>query len=473
MLAKYIVVYQPFYDDLNNFQTFSFEIYYINRLLFFHRKTGSTIIDWGEHTLALFGRNNFDELDNDYIPLEEFAPTLSKQEVIKRQKLYDLIEPIRDIPLALHGRRDQIEDDLSSFCIDQDNDFQDVVDSFDDMYHKQEGHIADVQTLHQAMEQVRIATDLLGDAISSEPVPPSQDEYATDVAIPQIDLPKLSNEYMPEQELVEQIRGYSSFSHILKKSVDYALSSIDQYHAQVLKLSEQKESLSELAAKADLLALNTTIEATHMDDDSKEFSTKVAGDISDLSRKIHEISAALDAELDILENGFKTVRSSINTIESAHRDCIKYTDMYSAASNEYYRQSTNYTNILISSLSALNKEFRDALDKKDAATADYLKAFDNFCQKIRESYSHIASRNDGVKSVMDGCIRGSASLSDEMAETMSQIKDVRNSLTSIRKTDEVRKSKYSAALLKAFDQDLIWLGNKIESTLEKAEKEEI
>ena len=35
--------------------------------------------------------NEFDELDNDYIPLEEFAPTLSRQEVIKRRKLADLI----------------------------------------------------------------------------------------------------------------------------------------------------------------------------------------------------------------------------------------------------------------------------------------------------------------------------------------------------------------------------------------------
>ncbi len=428
---------------------------------------------FGEHTLALFGRNNFDELDNDYVPLEEFAPTLSKQEVIKRKKLFDLIEPIRSIPMALHGRRDQIENDLNSFCIDQDSDFQDVVDSFDDLCRNQEGHIADVKTLHQAMEQVRIASGLLGDAIASEPVAPSTSDFSSDVDIPQIDLPKLSDEYMPDSELVEQIRSYSSFSHILKKSVSYALSSIDQYHTQVLKLSNQKESLNELASKADLLALNTTIEATHMSDESREFSTKVAGEISDLSRKIHEISAALDAELDILENGFRTVRSSINTIESAHRDCVKYTDMYSAASNEYYRQSTNYTNILISSLSALNKEFRDALDSKDAAIADYIKAFDSFCKKIKDSYIRISARNDGVKNVMDGCIRGAASLSDEMSETMSKIKEVRESLTLIRKTDKIRKSKYSSALLKAFDQDLIWLGNKIEDTLEKAEKEEI
>ena len=422
--------------------------------------------------MALFGRNYFDEHENEYIPLEEFAPTISKQEVAKRKKLSDLIAPIRDIPGALQGRRDQIESDLRNFSIDQDNDFIEAINRFNSLYTHQEGHIEDVKTLNQAMQQVRLASDSLGEAISQEPHPPASSDYSISVEIPKIDLPKLSEEYMPDPDLVEQIRSYSSFSHILRKSVEYALSSIDQYHAQIQQLSAQKESLNELASKADLIALSTTIDATHMSEESQEFSIKVAADISDLSRKIHEISAALDAELDIIEHGFRTVRSSINTIESAHRDCIKYTDMYSAASNEYYRQSTNYTNILISSLSALNKEFRDAIEKKDSAIEDYMKAFDEFCKNISKSYSLIASKNDGVKSVMDGCIRGASSLADEMSETMSMIKDVRDALSVIRKTDEVRKSKYSAALLKAFDQDLQWLGKKIEQTFEKAQEEE-
>ena len=298
--------------------------------------------------MALFGRNSFDELDNDYVPLEEFAPTLSKQEVIKRRKLSELIGPIRDIPVALSGRRDQIESDLNSFCIDQDNDFEETERRFDELTTFQQSHIADVKTLLKTMEQVKAAATSLGESVAEAPVSPESRTFMADIEIPQIDLPKLSEEYMPDQELVDQIRGYSSFSHILKKSVEYALSSIDQYHEQVSALSEQKDALNELASAADLLALHTTIEATHMSEESQEFSKKVAGEISELSRKIHEASAALDAELEVLENGFKTVRSSIDTVKSAHRDCIKYTDMYSAASNEYYRQSNNYTNILIS-----------------------------------------------------------------------------------------------------------------------------
>ncbi len=423
--------------------------------------------------MALFGRNSFDELDNDYVPLEEFAPTLSKQEVIKRKKLSDLIGPIRDIPVALSGRRDQIENDLNSFCIDQDTDFDAVERHFDALYQYQQGHIADVKTLLKTMEQVKTAATSLGESVAEAPQSPESRTFMADIEIPQINLPKLSEEYMPDQELVDQIRGYSSFSHILKKSVEYALSSIDQYHEQVSALSAQKDALNDLASQADLLALHTTIEATHMNEESQEFSKKVAGEISELSRKIHEASAALDAELEILENGFNTVRSSIDTVKSAHRDCIKYTDMYSAASNEYYRQSTNYTNILISSLSSLNKEFRAALKKKDTAINDYLKAFDSFCKKIEKSYKTIYSKDEGIKSVMDGCIRGASSLSDEMAETMKQIKEVRKSLSAIRKTDQVRKSKYSSALLKAFDQDLIWLNKKIEDTFDKAEEDEL
>ncbi len=421
--------------------------------------------------MALFGRNNFDELDNDYIPLEEFAPTLSKSEIIKRQKLSTLIEPLRDIPEALKGRRDQIEADLNNFCIDQDEDFQETLNKFQTLYQKQEAHIEDVKTLDKAMEQVRIASDILGRSIEKEPAAPSPDDYSVEVDIPEINLPKLSDEYMPEQELVDQIRSYSSFSHILKKSVEYSISSMEQYHAQVKKLEEQKDSLNQLASKADLLALNATIDATHMSEESREFSTKIAGEISDLSRQIHDISAALDADMDILENGYRTVRSSMDTIASAHRDCVKYNDMYSAASNEYYRQSTNYTNILISSLSALNKEFRDTLAKKDAALADYMNAFNKFCKNVSSSYAQIAAKNEGVKGVMDGCIRGATSLSEEMTETMSLIRELHDCLVVIRKTDALRKSKYSSALLKTFDQDLSWLGNKIEKTFEKAEEE--
>jgi hypothetical protein len=74
---------------------------------------------------------------------------------------------------------------------------------------------------------------------------------------------------MPDPELVEQISSYSSFSHILKKSVEYAFSAIEQYDAQIRKLTTQKDELSDLAAQADLLALHTTIEATHMNEESQ------------------------------------------------------------------------------------------------------------------------------------------------------------------------------------------------------------
>jgi hypothetical protein len=165
------------------------------------------------------------------------------------------------------------------------------------------------------------------------------------------------------------------------------------------------------------------------------------------------------------------MRSSLDTIESAHRDCIQYADMYSATSNEYYRQSTNYTNILIQSLSTLNKDFRQAMKKKDTSVKDYLRAFDSFTKKISKSYKQIQAKNDGVKGVMAGCIRGASSLSEEMDETMALIADVRELLLKIIKSDELRKSKYSQALLKAFDQDLLWLSNKIEDTFDKATDE--
>ncbi|WP_026524062.1 MULTISPECIES: hypothetical protein [unclassified Butyrivibrio] len=420
--------------------------------------------------MALFGRNTFDELDNDYIPLEEFAPTLSKQEVVKRRKLSDLITPIRDIPLALRGRRNQIEKDLNAFCIDQDEDFEQLTDDFLDMIEKQKGHIEDVGTLLKTMEQVRGAAEAVSAAIEEEPESPEQRSFMAEIDIPTINLKNLAEEYMPDQDIVEQIRSYSSFSHILKKSTEYAVSAINQYHEQVKNLSDKQKELSDLAAAADLLALHATIDATHMSEESREFSTKIAGEISDLSRKIHELSASLDAELGVLENGFKSVHSSMHTIESAHRDCTKYMDMYSSNCNEYYRQSTNYTNILISSLSTLNQEFREALKKKDSATKDYLKAFNSFCKKISKNYKQINSKNEGLKSVMDGCIRGASSLSEEMETTMELISEVRESLIAIRKTDSIRKDKYSKALLKAFDQDLVWLSNKIESTFDKAEE---
>ncbi|WP_026494302.1 hypothetical protein [Butyrivibrio sp. WCD3002] len=420
--------------------------------------------------MALFGRNTFDELDNDYIPLEEFAPTLSKQEVVKRHKLAELIAPIRDIPMALRGRRDQIENDLNAFCIDQDEDFEDLQKAFLAMRENQIGHIDDVITLLNTMEQVRNAADEVSSAVEEEPESPEQRVFMAETEIPTINLKKLSEEYMPDPEMVEQIRSYSSFSHILKKSTEYAVSAINQYHEQVKNLSARQKELGELAAAADLLALHATIDATHMSEESREFSTKIAGEISDLSRKIHELSASLDAELGVLETGYNSVHSSMHTIESAHRDCTKYMDMYSSNCNEYYRQSTNYTNILISSLSTLNQEFRETLKKKDAATEDYLKAFDSFCKKISKNYKQIHTKNEGLKSVIDGCIRGAASLSEEMDTTMKLIGEIRESLLAIRKTDSVRKSKYSKALLKAFDQDLLWLSNKIESTFEKAEE---
>ncbi len=168
--------------------------------------------------MALFGRNTFDELDNDYIPLEEFAPTLSKQEVVKRRKLSDLITPIRDIPLALRGRRNQIEKDLNAFCIDQDEDFEQLTNDFLDMIEKQKGHIEDVGTLLKTMEQVRGAAEAVSAAIEEEPESPEQRSFMAEIDIPTINLKNLAEEYMPDQDIVEQIRSYSSFSHILKNS---------------------------------------------------------------------------------------------------------------------------------------------------------------------------------------------------------------------------------------------------------------
>ncbi|WP_026527028.1 hypothetical protein [Butyrivibrio sp. VCD2006] len=421
--------------------------------------------------MALFGRNYEDELDNNYMPLEEFAPTISRQEAVKRKKLTDLISPIRDIPIALKGRRNQIENDLDSFSCDQDESFDALIKEVGDIVSTTEGHIDDVGTLNETIEKVRDALSSIKETTDSLPSLPDNSELAEDIEIPQINLPKLAEEYMPDPDLVTQIRSYSSFSHILKKSVAYTLSSLEQYHAQVQSLSKKKEMLESLASEADLLALNTTIDATHMNEESREFSTTVAAEVGNLSRKIHEISAALDAELDALENGFKTVRSSVNTIESAHRDAARYADMYSSASNEYYRQSTNYTNILIQSLSRLNQDFRETLDKQDALQEDYLEALDVFRSEIMSSAREIVYKGSRIGSVLDGCIRGSASLKDEMTETLENIKELKVSLAAVRKTDAIRKSKYSAALLKAFDQDIVWLHNKIESVIDASEEE--
>ncbi|WP_022761428.1 hypothetical protein [Butyrivibrio sp. AD3002] len=421
--------------------------------------------------MALFGRKYDDELDNNYVPLEEFAPTISRQEVVKRKKLSDLISPIRDIPTALRGRRDQIESDLSSFSSDQDESFDELEEMLSDIVDDTKGHIDDVATLNETIEKVREALSSIKETTDNLPELPDNSELSDEIEIPQINLPKLSAEYMPDSELVAQIRSYSSFSHILKKSVEYTLSSLDQYHKQVQSLSKKKEMLEALASEADLLALNTTIDATHMNEESRVFSTKVAAEVGDLSRKIHDISAALDAELGALENGFRTVRSSVNTIESAHRDASRYADMYSSASNEYYRQSTNYTNILIQSLSRLNQDFRETLDKQDAIQADYLKALEVFRSDIMTSAREILYKGSRIGSVLDGCIRGSASLKEEMTETLENIDELKSLLSDVRKTDAIRKSKYSSALLKAFDQDIVWLHNKIESVMEAAENE--
>ena len=256
--------------------------------------------------MALFGRDYDDELDNNYVPLEEFAPTLSRQEAVKRKKLSDLISPIRDIPTALKGRRNQIESDLDSFSSDQDESFARLEDSLTGIVDAAEEHIADVGTLNETIEKVRDALSSIKETTDNIPDLPDNSILSEDIEIPQINLPKLAEEYMPDPELVNQIRSYSSFSHILKKSITYTLSSLDQYHVQVQNLSKKKEMLEALASEADLLALHTTIDATHMNEESRTFSTKVAADVGSLSRKIHDISAALDAELDALENGYKT-----------------------------------------------------------------------------------------------------------------------------------------------------------------------
>ena len=421
--------------------------------------------------MALFGRDYEDELDNNYVPLEEFAPTISRQEAVKRKKLSDLIAPIRDIPTALKGRRNQIESDLSSFSSDQDESFAELEETLNGIVDASEEHIADVGTLNETIEKVRDALSSIKETTDNLPNLPDDSVLSEDIEIPQINLPKLAEEYMPDPELVNQIRSYSSFSHILKKSITYTLSSLDQYHVQVKNLSKKKELLEALASEADLLALHTTIDATHMNEESRMFSTKVAAEVGSLSRKIHDISAALDAELDALENGYKTVRSSVTTIESAHRDASKYADMYSSASNEYYRQSTNYTNILIQSLSRLNQDFRETLDKQDAMMEDYLEALDVFRTDIMTSAREILYKGNRIGSVLDGCIRGSASLQSEMTETLYNIKELQVSLTAVRKTDAIRKDKYSSALLKAFDQDILWLHNKIEDVIENAANE--
>ncbi len=431
------------------------------------------IIFLGEATiLALFGRKYEEEYDNSYLPLEEFAPTISRQEVVKRKKLTDLIAPIRDIPTALKGRRDQIEGDLDSFSSDQDESYSELDSDITEIISASEGHISDVKILNETIEKVRDALSSIKDTTDSIPDLPGKSAFEDKTEIPQINLPKLSEEYMPDPGLVSQIRSYSSFSHILKKSVEYTLSSLEQYHKQVQSLSEKKEQLEALSSEPDLLAIHTTIEATHMNEESREFSTKVAAQVGDLSRRIHDISAALDAELLALENGFKTVRSSVHTIQSAHRDATRYSDMYSSASNEYYRQSTNYTNILIQSLSTLNQDFREVMKKRDAACDDYLKALDVFRSDVMSSAREIMYKGNRIGSVLDGCIRGSSSLSDEMTETLEKIKELQTSLAAVRKTDAIRKSKYSAALLKAFDQDIVWLRNKIEGVIEAAEEEE-
>ncbi|WP_044913753.1 hypothetical protein [Butyrivibrio sp. WCE2006] len=421
--------------------------------------------------MALFGRDFDDELDNNYLPLEEYAPTISRQEVVKRKRLSDLIAPIRDIPTALKGRRDQIEGDLNSFASDQDEAFDNLSDMLLEIIAASGGHIDDVNILGETMVKISDALSSIRESTDNLPELPANSDLAGNIEIPQINLQKLSDEYMPDQELIMQIRSYSSFSHILKKSVSYTLSSLEQYHKQVQSLSEKKDMLEALASEADLFALHTTIEATHMNEECREFSTRIAAEVGNLSRKIHDISAALDAELGTLENGFNTVRSSLNTIESAHRDSTKYADMYSSVCNEYYRQSTNYTNILIKSLSTLNQDFRAAMKKQDSLQENYLKALEVFRSEIMNSARQITYKGSRIGSVLDGCIRGARSLSDEMKETLEKIIELQDSLSALRRTDAVRKSKYSDALLKAFDQDIVWLRNKIENVLEDAENE--
>ena len=102
---------------------------------------------------------------------------------------------------------------------------------------------------------------------------------------------------------------------------------------------------------------------------------------------------------------------------------------------------------------------------------DYLEALDVFRTNIMSSAREILYKGNRIGSVLDGCIRGSASLQSEMTETLYSIKELQVSLTAVRKTDAIRKDKYSSALLKAFDQDIIWLHNKIEDVIENAENE--
>ena len=421
--------------------------------------------------MALFGRGVEEEFYSDYAPLEEFAPTYSRQEVIAHKKLSKLLSPIRDIPMALRGRRDQIENDLSNFCMEQDQDFEEAGDTLKRISNLENGHIQDVVTLKNTMEQVKGAIEALSESTTNIPALDLSTLPNEETEIPQINLPKLSEEYMPESELVEKLRSYSSFSHILRKSTEYVFSALEQYHDRIQSLSERRDALNALSAKADLVALNTTIEATHMNDESREFSTKVASEIGDLARQIHEVSAALDAELDALENGYKTVFSSIQTIESAHKDAISYADNYSRASNEFYRQSTNYTNILIQSLSALNKEFRAVCDSKDKINDGIIEAVHKFIEDIEKYSNSVIHKGDRIESVLDGCIRGASSLSEEMTETLKLTVELLSLINAIQKTDSIRKDKYSSALLKAFDQDLIWLRDKIESVFEAAEDE--
>lgn len=420
--------------------------------------------------MALFSRNFDEELDNSYAPLEEFAPTFSKQEVVERKRLSTLLTPLNDIPTALRGRRDQIESDLKGFSLDQDEAFVEAKEVSAALQRAQKGHVSDVNTLKSTMDRVKGAIDTLSSTVKKLPEFPEINEKE-DIEIPQINLPKLSEEFMPDQELIDQIRGYSSYSHVLKKSVEYSKSSLEQYHDQVKALYEKRELLENLAAKADLLALNSTIDATHLSEESREFSTKIAGEVGALSRHIHEITAAIDAEIDNLENGYRTVRSSLTTIESAHRDATHYSDMYSSACNEYYRQSTNYTNILIQSLSALNKEFREVIDKKDSEIDECLSLIEQF-HKDTEAFSRsIIQKGDRIESVLDGCIRGADSLSEEMQDTMKIINELHKSLSIIQKNAGMRTDKYTKALLKAFDRDLVWLRNKIEAVYDEAGKE--
>ena len=204
--------------------------------------------------MALFGRNYEDELDNNYLPLEEFAPTISRQEVVKRKKLSDLITPIRDIPTALKGRRNQIENDLNSFSLDQDESFEELEKELSHIAKNTKGHINDVGTLSSTILKVRDALSSIQETTDHLPKLPEKKSLEDEIDIPSINLPKLSEEYMPDPELVNSIRSYSSFSDILKKSVEYTLSSLDQYHVQVKSLSKNKEMLESCRCFARIVA---------------------------------------------------------------------------------------------------------------------------------------------------------------------------------------------------------------------------